>query len=155
MGTPLRQDQLKYGFIKGREDLIRLNMGASEVISAQSGRFVTLDANGRGEITAASSTTIFGHVEAGAQTCSSTEGGTTVLVNTNTDAIFRLPVNSGTYVESMKGKTCDLSVASDIQGVALDASARDIVIIVDGDETNNNYVDVKMVPAKQIKTGVA
>ena len=152
--SDLRHDQLVYGHISGPESNIPLEMGASEVIKDQSGRFVTLDTNGRGEISAATSAYIYGFVNLAEQTTSSTEGGTKTTVNTSCESIFRIPVNSGTYANTMKGKTCDLSVASSVQGAALDASTRDLVIIVGGDATNNNYVDVKMVPAKQIKAGV-
>lgn len=155
MGKALRQDQLKYGWIRGGTTSVPLPMGASEVISAQSGRFVTVDSSGYGEISGAASTTIFGSVELGAQTLSATEGATTANCIIDPTAVFRIPVNSGTYAITMVGKTCDLSVSSNIQGAALDASDRDIVLIVGGDATNNNYVDVMIVPAKQIKAGVA
>ena len=54
----------------------------------------------------------------------------------------------------MKGKTCDLSVASDVQGADLTASGEDVVLIVDGDLVGNYWVDVRLNPLKMFTTGV-
>jgi hypothetical protein len=85
------------------------------------------------------------------QTASSTEGGTVapfIPISAMLGVVVRLKVNSGTYAATMRYNTCDLSVSSNQQGVQLDASAEDTVIIVDGDLVNNRWVDVIVNPDK-------
>lgn len=150
----MANEQLKYGWLFGGIVGTVWPIGASEVISAQSGRFVKLDGSGRLEIAVDGSTELVGHLDCEAQTASATEGATVAFCNFSLDAVYRIPVNSGTYVATMRGKTCDLSVSSSIQGAQLDASAEDTVVIVDGDVTNNNFVDVILNPGKRMQTGV-
>ena len=146
--------QMKYGWIGGGKVSVQIEMGASEVIKAASGRFITLDANGRGEIAGDGDAAIFGFVEAPEETTSTTEGGTKYNCIIDPTAKFRIPVDSGTYVASMRGESCDLAVSSDIQGVQLDATAEDTIILIDGDVDDNDYVDVMMNPNKMGATGV-
>lgn len=143
----------KFGWRTGGKASLPLPMGASEVIKALGGHFVTLDASGRGEVSAAASATVFGWVEAPEETTSATEGETIYNCIFDPSAVFRIPINTGTFAQSMVGKTCDLSVVNSIQGAALDASSRDIVLIVGGNATEG-WVDVMIVPAKQIVAGV-
>lgn len=145
--------QLRYGAIKGVDGLnfIPMPAGASEVFRAKSGRFVKNDASGRLEVAVDGTTLLEGWVEEGDLTCSSTEGGTIVsfvhAVNC-LGTIFRIPVNAGTFVATMRLKTCDLAVSSNIQGAKLDGSGEDTLIIVDGDLVNNAWVDVIINPSK-------
>ena len=60
-------------------------------------------------------------------------------------AVFRIPINSGTYAVGMIGDTCDISISSTVQGAQLDASTEDLLIIVGGYSTV--YVDVMMNPS--------
>lgn len=151
--------KLKYGPFKGNTELyVPGYMGASEVISNQSGRFVIQDAAGYLDIAAAGDTELAGWVEAAAQTTNATDGVTKVSLIPATAClgmIFRIPVNTGTFDITMRGKTCDLSVVSDIQGADLTASGEDVVQIIDGDLVNNNWVDVALVPGTIGATGVA
>jgi len=152
-------DQIKYGIIKGDPKIVSVPMGASEVIPA-GGAFVKNDGSGRAEIAVDGSTLLMGYVlpgEAGLdagqkyQTCSSTEGGTVVPfipIEEMIGVIVRLPVTGGTYVATMLGETCDLEVASNAQGLQLDASAEDTVTLVGGDTVNNRWADVTVNPAK-------
>lgn len=154
-------DQIKYGIIKNADSAPRLTvtMGASEVIPA-GGAFVKDDGSSRAEIAGDGSTLLMGFAfpgEAGLdagqkyQTCSSTESGTVVPfipASAMLGVVVRLKVNSGTYAATMRYNTCDLSVSSNQQGVQLDASAEDTVIIVDGDLVNNRWVDVILNPSK-------
>ena len=155
----MARKDLKYGPYKneGACVIVPRSMGASEVISAQSGRFVTEDAAGYLDIAEDGSVELAGWVEAGAQTASATNGVTKVglIPAANCPAVFRIPVNSGTYLITMLGKTCDISISSNIQGAQLDASAEDTLVIVGGDLVNNYYVDVMINPAKIGATGVA
>ena len=148
---------LKYGKIKGGMGGFVLEMGASEVITAQSGKFVSADTAStpnRGEIAVAGDTELLGWIDLAAQTTSSTEGGTSGWCINDLTAEFRIPVNTGTFTRVMKGKTCDLSVASDVQGADLTASGEDVVLIVDGDLVGNYWVDVRLNPLKMFTTGV-
>jgi len=135
---------LKYGQILGGNVSVPVPMVASQVVSAQSGRFVFMVA-GAATLNVDGSTSIFGFLESHAHT--PTVGD---LLNCVIDlsAVFRIPVNSGTYAVGMIGDSCDISVSSSIQGAQLDASVEDTLIIVGGDEVNNYYVDVRMNPAK-------
>ena len=148
--------QLKYGCInpEGKASIIG-SMGASEVIKAASGRFVKQDGSGYLEIAADGDTELYGFVEISEQTCSATEGSTKANCIVDANAQFKIPVDSGTYVITMRGKTCDLAVSNDIQGAQLDASAEDTLIIHDGDLVNNAWVIVSLNPNKLGATRVA
>lgn len=145
--------QLRYGIIKGTDNanIIPMPAGASEVFRAKSGRFVKNDGSGRVEVAVDGSTLLQGWVEEGDLTCSSTEGGTIVgmiPIENCLGVIFRIPVNAGTFVATMRGKTCDLAVSSNIQGAKLDGSGEDTLVIYDGDLVNNAWVDVTVNPSK-------
>lgn len=143
--------ELKYGIIKNEQVALVVSapMGASEVIPA-GGAFVKNDASGRMEIAGDGSTRLDGYVfptqlDAGQkyQTCSSTEGGTVVPfipISAMLGVAVKLPVTGGTYAATMLGETADLEVVSNAQGVQLDASAEDTVIIVGGDATENTVI---------------
>lgn len=152
--------QLKYGPIKNEAMAVKLDnwpVGASEVIKAASGRFVKYDASQRLEIAVDGSTLLAGWLEIGEQTASATEGATKgcLIPAANCPVVFRIPINAGTYIETMRGKTCDLAVTSTIQGAKLDGSGEDVLLIVDGDLLNNLWVDVMIAPDKQASfTGV-
>ena len=137
---------LKYGRVNepgAGAELSTVVMAATQAVKAASGRFVFLVA-GAATLCISTSQTIFGVLNTHEHTPTV---GDKIGCDTDLGGIFRLPVNSGTYVEGMKGDKCDLSIDGDgIQGVALDASTHDIVTIVDGDLVNNNWVDVKMTP---------
>lgn len=152
--------QLKYGPIMNEAMAVKIPgwpIGASEVIKAASGRFVKYDASQRLEIAVDGTTLLAGWLEIGEQTASSTEGGTlgTLIPAANCPVVFRIPINAGTFVATMRGKTCDLAVTSSIQGAKLDGSGEDTLLIVDGDLENNLWVDVMIAPDKQASfTGV-
>lgn len=143
--------ELKYGIQKneGVALIVSAPMGASEVIPA-GGAYVKNDASGRMEIAGDGTTLLSGYVfptelDAGKkyQTCSSTEGGTVVPfipISAMLATAVKLPVTGGTYVATMLGETCDLEVVSNVQGVQLDASAEDTVIIVGGDVDTNEVL---------------
>jgi len=142
---------LKYGIELNEQValVVAVPMGASEVIPA-GGAFVKNDASGRMEIAGDGSTLLAGYVfptalDAGHkyQTCSSTEGATVVPfipISAMLATAVRLPVTGGTYAATMLGETADLEVVSNVQGVQVDASAEDTVIIVGGDVTANEVL---------------
>ena len=148
-------EQLKYGYQMGNEILIPAPIGASEVIKAASGRFVATDGSGRVEIADSGGTELVGWLEFPEGTASATEGADIGTLNISLDCVYRIPIGgSGTYAAAMRYDTCDLLVTSSIQYADL-TSNEDVLIIVDGDETNNNWVDVRLNPVKMGATGVA
>lgn len=150
---------LKWGIIKGEENcpVLSIPMGASEVIPA-GGCFVYDDGSSRMQVAGDGTTLLAGYVfpselDAGKkyQTCSSTEGATVVPfipISAMLGVVVRLPVTGGTFAITMRNNTADLEVVSNAQGVQLDASAEDTIIVVDGDLENNDWVDVMVNPDK-------
>jgi len=134
-------EQLKYGWLYGGKVSVPVAMAATQALAAQSGRFVYMNA-GAATLCADAITTIFGFLEAHAHT-----PATAAVLNCIIDltAVFRIPVNSGTFVVGMTGDYCDISISDDIQGAQLDASTENLLIIVGGSSTV--YVDVMMNPA--------
>ncbi len=152
---------LKWGIIKNEDSVVKIPMpmGASEIIPA-GGCFVKDDGSSRMEVAVDGSTLLAGYVfptELDAnkkyQTCSSTEGGTIVPfipISAMLGCVVRLPNAGGTFAITMRNNTADLEVNATTkeQGVQLDASAEDTVIVVDGDLVNNAWVDVMVNPDK-------
>lgn len=138
-------EQLKYGQIHGGALVVEVSMAGSQVIGNASGHFCYLNA-GSATLCVDAVAYIFGWIEGGAETPSS---GDVLGCNIALDAIYRIPVNSGTYAAGMLADLCDISVSSSIQGAQLDASVENLLIITGGDATNNNWVDVKINPAVQ------
>lgn len=139
---------LKYGRVNEKSagaSIVPVKMAASQAVKAQSGRFVYMNA-GAATLCISTSTTVYGVLNTHEHTPST---GALVGCDTDLDGIWRVPILSGTYAEGMKGDLCDLAIdANGIQGAALDASVRDLLVVVDGDLVNNAWVDVKMNPAK-------
>jgi hypothetical protein len=150
--------EMKYGIVKNEQIAVVLSipMGASEVIPA-GGCFVKEDGSARMEVAVDGSTLLAGYVfptelDAGKkyQTCSSTEGGTIVPfipIQAMLGVVVRLPINSGApataaAMKALYNNTCDLSVASSVQGVQAGTSSEDTVLIVGGDEEDFAWVDV-------------
>jgi len=139
-------NHLRYGKVKGHELVIGNNIwAASQVIANQSGKFVY---NNDGALTLCVDGTaqIFGWAQEYAHTPTV---GDIVGVNIALDAVYRIPIISGTYVVGMMGDVTDLEVSSSIQGAKLDASGENLVIIVGGDLVDNEWVDVKVNPVVQ------
>jgi len=130
-------EQLKYGWLRGGKLSVEVPMAATQALYAQSGRFVYMN-DGAATLCADAITTIFGFLEAHAHT-----PATGAYLNCIIDltAVFRIPINSGTFVVGMIGDTCDISIDT-VQGAQLDASTEDTLVIVGGYSTV--YVDVMM-----------
>lgn len=146
------QKYLKYGRINkasSGDGVFPVPMAAAQAVKAKSGRFVYMNA-GAATLCVAASTTIYGFLNTHEHT---PDTGDLVGCDTDLRAVYRIPINSGTYAVGMIGDYCDLSVSGGIQGAALDASVRDLLIIVGGDAVDNEWVDVKMNPAK-VGTGL-
>lgn len=135
-----------YQQIKGHEvNIGNMEWVASQVIGNQSGKFVYMVA-GALTLCVDAQAYILGWAHERARTPTA---GDICSVNVALDAVYRIPVNSGTYAKGMIGDLCDISVSSSVQGAQLDASAENSLIIVGGDATNSNWVDVKINPVVQ------
>src|SRR3990167_8655931 len=134
----MAQQSTEYGKRQGHNhNIVSFPVGASEVFKKKGGAFVHLDDSGRVEIATATDTDIIGHALFNEDlTASSTEGGTTVMVDMSWDSVFELPINTGTWADTMRGEVCDLSISSSIQGVNLSASAIDVIQLIDKGTTN-------------------
>lgn len=155
----MAQQSIEYGKRQGHgHDVFPFPIGASEVFKKKGGAFVKDDGSGRMEVASAASTNIAGYALFNDDfTSSSTEGGTTLPVDLSYDSVFEIPINSGTWADTMRGKTCDLSVSSNIQGANLAASSTDVIILVDkGTTTGTTVVSVlcKINPNTQSLSGV-
>lgn len=154
------QQSTEYGRRQGHGACIwSFPIGASEVFKKKGGAFLKDDSSGRMEIAVAGSLNILGHgLFSEDFTASSTEGGTTLPVDLSWDSAWEIPINSGTWADTMRAKTCDLSVVSSIQGANLAASATDVVTLVDKGTTNpaGTVVSVLVMrnPQTQSLTGV-
>lgn len=131
--------ELKYGWRHGGSVAVPVACAAQTFVAA-SGKFIYMNA-GAATQCGATSTTIFGFLEAEAQTVTANEELNCIIDLT---AVFRIPINSGTYAAGMIGDTCDLSVSASVQGATLDTSDRNLIVIVGGSGTT--YVDVMMDP---------
>lgn len=140
--------QLKYGHIAGGKTSVPVPMAADQTIKPASGKFVYMNA-GAATLCDDALAYIFGHLEAGIGDNASsrdTTAGEYLNAIIDVSAVFRIPVNSGTYVVGMIGDKADLAITSDVQGAQLDASAENLVFVVGGDADDNDYVDVMINP---------
>ena len=134
-------EQLKYGWLRGGKVSVEVPMAATQALYAQSGRFVYMNA-GAATLCADGVGSIFGFIEAHAHT-----PATGAYLNCIIDltAVFRIPVNSGTFVVGMIGDQCDISIDT-VQGAQLDASAENTLTVVGG--YGAVYVDVMITPTE-------
>jgi len=148
---------LKYGQIRGGGQGFEVRMAASQYIAAASSKFVYRTASATPTVTLMDQTIseLLGHVEIQAR--NSTDGTEIVKCVDDPTAIFRVPIlGSGTYATTMRGKTCDVGIRGSIQGAYINSNLLGHLIIVDGDEDNDNWVDVRIRPVGEItRTGVA
>jgi len=136
--------QMKIGWRRGGKVSVPCPLAASQTFRDNSGAFVYLNGSGHAVLADDGADEIFGYAEVSSDTYSSTAGADFVNVIIDPSAIFRIPVAAGTYVITMRGKTCDLLIdGSSIQGADLsNESADNILIIVDGDAVDNKWVEV-------------
>jgi hypothetical protein len=147
-------EYIKYGHVRGGAIAVPVPLAASQAFKARSGRFIYLDASGYATLCAAGANEIFGHAEEAQRTSSSTAAAEVANVIVDPSAVFRIPIISGTYVATMRGKTCDIGVSAGIQGADLTAADDDVLIIVDGDEVDNDWVDVMISQNERAQSGV-
>ena len=136
--------QLKYGQIHGGKLSVRVT-SASQTISAKSGKFVYMD-DGVATLNVDGTGSIFGFLEAAAGIATTDANKYNCIIDLT--AVFRIPIDSGTYVVGMMGDQCDIAISNDIQGAQLDASIENTLTIVGGDAENSEWVDVMMTPTE-------
>ena len=143
--------QLKYGQIAGGNIGYEHILSASQTIVAASGKFVVRNGDGVDTVDLADDgdADILGHMEV--EAIATTVGTEKRKIVCDPTAVYKIPINTGTYTHLMKGKDCDLDITSDIQGADLSTSADRNLIVVNGDLVNNEWVDV-MVAYQNITT---
>jgi hypothetical protein len=136
--------QLKYGQIRGGNQGFPVTVKTTQYFAAAGGKFVKRTGANTNSVTLATQTDteILGHIET--EELNSSDGTEVRLCVNDPTAVYRLPVAAGTFYGYMKGKTCDLIIASGIQKVALNSNSYKQLIIEDGDATNSAWVDVKV-----------
>lgn len=150
--------QLRYGHVRGGEEGFISTVAATQYIAAASGKFVKRSGANTDTMTiaGATDTEILGFMQVEAR--NSSDGTEVRKVINDKTAVFRIPVSAGTFVEYMKGKTCDLRVSAGIQGAVLNSNNLGVLIIEAGDAVGNSWVDVRLnhvvTEAKAVKTGV-
>lgn len=156
----MAQQSIEYGKRSGpHHSVYPFPIGASEVFKKKGGSFVKDDGSGRMEIATAAATNLAGYALFNEDfTASSTEGATTLPVDISYDSVYEIPI-SGTWADTMRGKTCDIIITSSIQYANVDASATDVLILVDKGTTNaaGTVVSVlcRLNPNTQSLSGVA
>jgi len=134
--------QLKYGQISGGNIGYDHILTASQVIVAASGKFVVRAGDGTDTVDLADNgdADILGHMEV--EAIADTAGTEVRKVVCDPTAVYRIPINTGTYTHLMKGKDCDLDITSDVQGADLSTSTDRNLRVINGDLVNNAWVDV-------------
>lgn len=142
--------RLKYGMESLYAPTFSATLAASTTFVPLSSYFVSFDASGNAALTTATSTFISGFLQGAPGTgaaqgttnyvSSSTAGAESMSCTSDDSALFRVPISTGTYARSNRGKLCDLVVAANLQGAAVQVSTRGHLRIVDGDETNNKFI---------------
>lgn len=152
----MSEDYVKFGWRRGGKVSVPVPLAASQVITAKSGLFVNLDGSGDAVRSADGANEIFGYAEFDgiARTTSSTAGAEVANVIIDPSAVFRIPVLAGTYAATMRGKTCDIKVTSNVQGADLATADDDVFVIVDGDLVGNAWVDVMINQKERCQSGV-
>ena len=151
MINTMAKKPLKYGIIdpcyKSRFFMELANAG---VWTNQSGKFAIRSSN-VAALAASGSTELVGWAQVHAHTVAST--GTFADIFNDANARFVIGV-TGTYANTMRGKTCDLDTTTNIQTANVAASSTDVIVVYDGNATLA-LAEVGLNPLKMFVTGVA
>jgi hypothetical protein len=154
--------QLKYGWVTGGKSGVYMQGGmyGSERADAPGSMFVNVRTDGYCEFLDDQDTAeCFGFAElaygTGAAAYSTTSGTIKGNVIIDTDAVFKIPVDTGTFTIADIGDTCDIGVTSYVQGAYLQSSTGEQIIILAGDLDNNAWVLVRLNPADMGQTNSA
>jgi len=141
------------GYARGKRTMIWMPIAATQVFSALSGKFGYVDSNNDFALLAENDTVIYGWAEVGAFTSSSTAAADSCAVDISMDSQYWIPADAA-VTEAIRGETCDVAVAANIQYADVGESNQDIFLITEVD-TVNQYVMVKIAEGKQQAKGVA
>ena len=140
-------EHLRFGQVKGPCVKIGgLIWAASQVIGNQSGKFVYMN-DGALTLNVAGVNYIWGWALEYAHTPTV---GDICTVNISKEAVYRIPINGGTFVIGMIGDQTDLSIetnanyGANCQGADLEAYGEGVIEIVGGDLVDNKWVDVRI-----------
>lgn len=142
--------QIKYGWIRGGEQGQGATVAVSQTFKNGSAKFVKRTGATTSTVTACitADTDIYGWLEIEEHTTDSTAGTEVRKVITDRTAIFRIPINQGTYQKYMAGKACDFVrvTATAMQTAAIDSALYCQLIIEGGDSDSSLWVDVRLNP---------
>lgn len=136
--------EIKYGHIRGGEQGFPITVTATQAILARSSKFIKRagTGTGTGTLIADANTDVLGHLET--EELNSSDGTEVRKCINDPSAIYRVPVIAGTFVVAMRGKKCDIVISSAVQGAALNSATYGQLIVIDGDDVDSNWVDVKI-----------
>jgi len=147
----MADSHIKFGWVRGGKVSAPSTWAAgSDVLVNTGGKFVIKSGIGVA-IATDGSNEILGHAEDGART---TVAADPVNIIVDPSAVYRIPINSGTYSHAMQFDTCDLGVTSNVQGANLAAADDDVFIIVDGDVSGQAWVEVMLNQNERGQAGV-
>ena len=151
MLSTIQVKPLKYGILNDTDLLSRFTMPlkASEIFGNQSGKFVARD-TASADVAVAGDTEILGWANTHAHTVGT---GESAEIYNDIRGRFLIPTTDTDFLTSMRGKTCDLKITSDVQYADLDASTTDVIVIYDGDATLD-IAEVGLNPIKMFATVV-
>jgi hypothetical protein len=162
MINTMQKKPLSYGVLNDGGNLARLPnalMKAAEVIKAQSGKFVKADGTDDFVIAGSGDTQLIGYAviqgvtSAGVTGYTVPTGGTLCELIVDANARFLLPADAA-VTDALKGLTCDLIVASNVQQADIGESNEDVIVIYDTCAALQ-LVEVGLNPAKMWAAGVA
>lgn len=156
----LVSSKMKYGYEGFGSRLLvgPVPVGASEAFKNSGGKFVWFDTSRRIEVAGSgnnpdSGAFILGWAECGEFTASSTEGKTKLMVDVSTNSVYRIPADAA-VTAAMRGKSCDLVTASDIQKADVGEANEKYLLIRDIDIANQEVL-VSINPAAHYRTAIA
>ena len=145
--------RIKYGHIRGPKVIVdAYPIAASQAFKNLGGKFCKLATNVL-DIADSGDSELFGWAEVGEFTSSATAGADIAQVNVSELSVYRLPADAAPAT-TIKGDTCDLIIASNIQQADIGESSEDVIQVLNIDITDVT-VDVRMNPNKLAATGVA
>lgn len=152
-------DDVRYGHIRGGEQGAPATLAASQAVLATSAKFVKRTGASTNTVTlinSAADSEVLGWVECEEfPTTDETDGTEVRKVISDPTAIFRCPINSGSFYAYMRGKKCDIApLSAGKQSVYIDSATYGTLIIVDGDTVDSKWVDVRINNSDVTNVGV-
>lgn len=161
MISTMTKKPLNYGVLNDACSLSRMPdclIKAAEIIKAQSGKFVKADGTDDYVIAGSGDTQLMGYAviqgitSGGVTGYTVPTGGTKCELIVDINARFLLPADAA-VTGALKGLTCDLIVASNVQSADIGESSEDVIVIYDACAALQ-LVEVGFNPAKMWAAGV-